>query len=256
MFKTPIKDSIEVLMAKPSTAIIELLKYVFTGKGLFGTQVQQANLVFPAHFLGENSHIPSDTSPEQMDGHSPTNIPDAEIMFLPVNPTDKIFDGLAKSYGAFCYHCAVLRPESMGSVRLESLNPRDYPTSNPGTLSNVNDRIPLRKALRLALAMGQSMREAGYPFEDLLVPTSQSDEDLDTFTQQNIMPTYHYSSTCRMAKESDHGVVDDQLRVYGVRGLRIADASIFPTIPACHLQAPTVMVAERCVSFLVNRRHA
>jgi choline dehydrogenase-like flavoprotein len=256
MFKAPIKDSIEVLMAKPLTALVELLKYIFTGKGLFGTQVQQANLVFPAHLLGENSRILADPSLKQTDGHSPTNIPDAEIMFLPVNPTDKTFDGLAKSYGAFCYHCTVLRPESIGSVRLASLNPRDYPTSDLGTLLNANDRIPLRKALRLALAMGECMREAGYPFEDLLVPTSQSDEDLDTFMQQNVMPTYHYSSTCRMAKECDKGVVDDELRVHGVRGLRIADASIFPTIPACHLQAPVVMVAERCVNFLVNRRHA
>jgi len=252
MFKVPINDSIEILMAKPLTSLVEFLKYLFTGKGLLGTQVQQANLVFPSHLLNENSCISSNNSQSQMDGHNSINIPDTEIMFLPVNPTDKTFDGLAKSYGAFCYLCTILRPESVGSVRLASLNPRDCPISDLGTLSNSNDRIPMRKALRLALAMSKSLRDAGYPFEDLQVPESQTDEDLDTFMQTNIMTTYHYSSTCRMAGETDMGVVDDELRVHGVNGLRIADASIFPKIPACHLQAPVVMVAERCVKFVTD----
>jgi hypothetical protein len=71
MFKAPIYDSIEALLAKPFTAPVEFLKYTFTGKGLLGTQVQQANLVF---HLGENSCIPSNRAQSQMDGHSSTNI--------------------------------------------------------------------------------------------------------------------------------------------------------------------------------------
>ena len=57
-----------------------------------------------------------------------------------------------------------------------------------------------------------------------------------------------------MAPEAERGVVDDQLRVFGVARLRIADASVFPTVPACHTQAPTVMVAERCADFVRNAR--
>ena len=241
-------------MARPLTALGELLKYLFTGRGLLGTQVQQANLVFPSSLLGEDSRIQPNVSESDMDGHDPNNIPNTEVMFLPVNPTDITVDGLGKSFGAFCYLCTVLRPESFGSVRLASLDPHEYPVSDLGTLSNPNDRIPLRKALRLSLAMSKRLRETGYPFENLRVPASESDADLDLFSQQNIMTTYHYSSTCRMADESDMGVVDDELRVHGIDGLRIADASIFPAIPACHLQAPVVMVAERCALFLTDRR--
>ena len=83
---------------------------------------------------------------------------------------------------------------------------------------------------------------------------SESDEDLDRFIRQRIGSTYHYTSTCRMAPEEERGVVDDELRVYGVQNLRIADASIFPVVPSAHPQAPVVMVAERCADFIKAAR--
>jgi choline dehydrogenase-like flavoprotein len=87
----------------------------------------------------------------------------------------------------------------------------------------------------------------------LWVPESASDEALDGFIKRDVDTVYHYSSTCRMAPENDMGVVDDELRVHGVRNLSIADASVFPSILACHLQAPVVMVGERCADFLKKR---
>ena len=68
--------------------------------------------------------------------------------------------------------------------------------------------------------------------------------------RHELLMLYHLSSSCRMAREEDGGVVDDELRVYGFKNLRIADASIFPTIPATHTMAPTYMVAERCSDFI------
>lgn len=253
IYQVPVSDSIAVLMAKPLTAVGELFKYLFTGKGMFGTQVQQANLVLRSALLDGNSHISSITTEKDLDAHDPSNIPDIEVMLIPVNPTDRQFDNLAKGSGTFSYLCTVLRPESMGTVRLASRNAQDQPLCDLGTLSNPADRIPLRKVLRLALKLGQSIRDGGYAIKDILVPVDETEDALDTFADDNLTTTYHYSSSCRMAEETDMGVVDDELRVHGISGLRIADASIFPHIPACHLQAPVVMVAERCAEFLMRR---
>ncbi|KAJ7475235.1 GMC oxidoreductase [Mycena galericulata] len=253
IYSVPVADSVEVLMKKPLTAVGQLLKYFFEGKGMFGTQVQQANIMLrSAGLLNTNSHVVAEET--DLDGHNPLNIPDLEIMLIPVNPTSETFAGLMNSSGTFSYLCTMLRPKSHGSVRLVSTNARDQPLCDLGTLSHSDDRVPLRTVLRTALSLGRAVRASGYPLEDLLVPASESDSDLDRFTDENLTTTYHYSSSCRMAEEADLGVVDDQLRVHGISGLRIADASIFPQIPACHLQAPVVMVAERCAAFLEHDR--
>lgn len=110
----------------------------------------------------------------------------------------------------------------------------------------------MRKALRLGLSIARKVKDDGYPLERMLQPDGESDEELDAFTRKYAQMIYHYSSTCRMAPEAEEGVVDDELRVHGVHGLRVADASIFPDIPGTHTQAPTVMVAERCADFIVK----
>ncbi|KAJ7600421.1 GMC oxidoreductase [Mycena floridula] len=249
IYKVPVADSIANFLINPLVAVRELVKYFFTGTGIFGTQVQQLAIVLPSTLLDETSHVVG-VPAKDLDGHDPSNLPDIEVMVIPVNPTERQFNGLAKSSGTFSYLCTVLRPKSKGSVRLTSRNAHDQPLCDLGTLSEPEDRVPLRKVLRLALALGRGLRHEGYLLEDLLIPVSDTDEALDLFANENVTSTYHYSSSCRMDEEAHLGVVDDQLRVYGISGLRIADASVFPQIPACHLQAPVVMVAERCAEYL------
>ncbi|KAJ3734417.1 GMC oxidoreductase [Lentinula guzmanii] len=251
LYKVPLEDAVEgVLMGSPLRAVAEFLKYAVFGKGLLSQQVQQYNITLPSTLLDENSRIPPETSEAQLNAHDPRNIPDIEVMFLPVNPTSRTFKGLATSFGIFSYLCTVLRPQSHGSVRLSSTNPRDRPLCDLGMFNDSADRLPLRKALKLALELAQEVRKTGYPLEDLSVPEDTTDETLDEFSNENVMSTFHYSSSCRMDTEENLGVVDDELRVYGVDGLRVADASIFPQVPACHIQAPVVMVAERCADFI------
>ncbi|KAJ3990321.1 GMC oxidoreductase [Lentinula detonsa] len=251
LYKVPLEDAVEgVLMGSPLRAVTEFLKYAVLGKGLLSQQVQQYNITLPSTLLDENSRIPPETSEAQLNAHDPRNIPDIEVMFLPVNPTSRTFEGLATSFGIFSYLCTVLRPQSHGSIRLSSTNPRDRPLCDLGMFNDSVDRLPLRKALKLALELAQEVRKTGYPLEDLSIPEDTTDETLDEFSNENVMSTFHYSSSCRMDTEENLGVVDDELRVYGVDGLRVADASIFPQVPACHIQAPVVMVAERCADFI------
>jgi len=146
----------------------------------------------------------------------------------------------------------ILRPVSSGTVRLASSDPSDPVICDLGTLSAASDWEIIRTSLRLSLRIAAHMRSNGYPLKDYRVPASASDEDLDAFIEEWGRTTYHYASSCRMAPEDDFipGVVDDELRVYGVKGLRLADSSIFPQVPATHLQAPTVMVAEKCAELI------
>ena len=84
-----------------------------------------------------------------------------------------------------------------------------------------------------------------------------SDADLDAWIRRANRTTYHYSSTCRMGRRDDGewdggAVVDEGLRVYGVRGVRVADSSVFPCVPRTHTQAPTVAVAEKCADMILR----
>ena len=108
----------------------------------------------------------------------------------------------------------------------------------------------MRKGIQIGLRIQQEMVRLGYPISEEHVPASQLDQDVDSFIRKHCRTITHYTSTCRMAPESEGGVVDDQLRVYGIKGLRVADSSIFPQILSTHLAAPTVVVAEKCAAMV------
>jgi len=227
----------------------EFVKYMLTGRGLFLLPSSQIAIFCRSALLDDDMRNVVQ-HPSQTDSHDPDNIPDIEIMPIPYDASESKCD--VQGDGAFSLLCVLLRPKSSGTVRLTSTDARVRPACDLGSLTVKEDYLVMRKAIRLALRIGRQMREQGYPLRDLDVPQSESDTDLDDFIHHAARMTYHYSSTCRMAPEDDvmPGVVDDELRVYGVRGLRVADASVFPSIPAAHLQAPAVMVAEKCADFL------
>lgn len=106
------------------------------------------------------------------------------------------------------------------------------------------------------------MKAFGFPIQqNLTYPEDQhqmdieegNTEEIDNFTRQRARPTFHCVCSCRMARQDDVeslDVVNDELRVYGVRNLRVCDASVFPEVVSSHLQAPVVMIAERCADFM------
>ena len=101
------------------------------------------------------------------------------------------------------------------------------------------------------------MRLQGYAIKDWQGPQDGADDmELDKFIKKRNRTAYHYSSTCRMALTEDAagggGVVDEELKVFGVLGLRVADSSVFPWVLRTHLQAPTVCVAEKCAEMVLN----
>lgn len=157
--------------------------------------------------------------------------------------------------GMFSFLNVLLHPKSKGTVRLSSADPRAPLAIDPRYLSNADDFAPLRASLKLSLRLRDEMRAQGYALEDWLQPKSESDADLDDYIRRYNRTTYHYSSTCRMAPEDDAdggGVVDDELRVYGLENLRVADTSILPRVLGTHLQAPAVAIGEKCASMVLQ----
>lgn len=138
-------------------------------------------------------------------------------------------------------------------MRLTSSDPKAPLAIDPRYLDNQEDIVTMRASMKFSLRLCDQMQEEGYNMVNGHRPASESDEDTEAFMRQQARTGFHYSSTCRMAPEDDGeggGVVDDELRVHGVRNLRIADSSVFPWIPATHLQAPTVAVAEKCAQMM------
>ena len=80
----------------------------------------------------------------------------------------------------------------------------------------------------------------------------ESDEQLMEFVRNNAWTVFHQCGTCRMGDEAKSSVVDARLRVHGVHGLRVADASVFPTIPTGNTNAPAIMVGERAADFILE----
>lgn len=147
----------------------------------------------------------------------------------------------------------MLRPKSRGAIKLASKNPLRYPLLYHNYLTHPDDVNVLREGVKTAIAVGetQAMKRFGARYWSKPVPNCRhlphfTDEYWDCYIRQYTMTIYHMSCTAKMGPPSDiMAVVDSQLRVYGVHGLRVIDASIMPTITNGNIHAPVVMIAEK-----------
>lgn len=142
------------------------------------------------------------------------------------------------------YQC---RPESRGSIHIKSPDPHAAPAIRPNFLADPIDQAALIGGLRVARRVGEAAAMAKYrDFEMYPGKDCQSDEALLEYARKTGSTTYHVMGTCRMGPDSDPlAVVDDRLRVRGLLGLRVVDASIMPTMPSGNINAPVIMVAEK-----------
>jgi len=245
----PMSDSL-VRITSAFTFLKEMVRYLITGNGLILNPVPEIIMFGNSKLLDETTGKFGGT-PIQRDAWNADNLPDFEIQPIAWDATGRDFD---KTKGAFSFLATLARPKSVGTLRLQSTDPRDEPLIDLNFFSSEEDRIVMRKTIRTVLNLVNGLRKGGYHIEDYpgRVPASARDEDLDAHAREFGRTIFHYSSSCRMGTATDSvpAVVDDQLKVYGIEGLRIADASVFPTSPAAHLQAPAVVVAEKCAEMM------
>jgi choline dehydrogenase len=144
----------------------------------------------------------------------------------------------------------VVRPLSRGWIKLASSNPLDKPLVNPNYLGVAADRERLVQAVKLARDIFDTSAFAGWVGDELMPgPDVSGDQALDAFVRQTADSYHHQAGSCKMGLD-DMAVVDPQLRVHGVEGLRVADASIFPQVQSGNCHTGVVMTAERCADFV------
>ena len=152
----------------------------------------------------------------------------------------------------FTLHVCQLRPESRGKVGLRSADPFDDPTILGNYLATDEDRRALREGVRIARdVVAQAALDPYRESEFAPGAGVTSDADIDAWIRAKSETIYHPVGTCRMGAAGDPlAVVDDQLRVQGVAGLRVIDASVMPTLIGGNTNAPTIMIAERTSDLL------
>ena len=155
----------------------------------------------------------------------------------------------------FTVTCWQQRPESKGWVRARSADPFDKPMIQPNYLAEEGDRHVMLAAMKLARRLMRTEPLAPYfdherfPGEDV-----RTDDELLDAARQRGITTFHVMGTCRMGPDSDPtAVVDDQLRVRGMEGLRVIDASIMPTMLSANLNAAVMMIGEKGADLVLGK---
>ncbi|MFJ2462744.1 GMC family oxidoreductase [Pseudomonas sp. NPDC087615] len=156
------------------------------------------------------------------------------------------------SFPAFTASVCDLRPQSRGRIDIRSANPQDAPLIQPNYLSHPEDLRVAANAIRLTRRIVSAPALQAYkPVEYLPGNSLQSEEQLHEAAAKIGTTIFHPVGTCRMGNDGD-AVVDAQLRVHGVPGLRIADASIMPRITSGNTCSPTLMIAEKAAQLILK----
>jgi choline dehydrogenase len=178
--------------------------------------------------------------------------PDIQVHFIPYKVVLK--DGkrtLGKEPGITCTVNQNL-PESKGSIHIKSNDPEEFPSIKYNFLSSQLDKDTLVAGVKLIrnLMKTESMKEF---VNDEIQPGFEisTDDDILEFIKNKAETVYHPSGTCKMGFDQN-AVVDKNLKVHGIKGLRVADASIMPTLVSGNTNAVCMMIGERCADFIIN----
>jgi len=291
------------------------LLWLFLGTGMLADSSTPASVFYRTGSLDEKTMTVQkrdDQGRDTMDASQPRNVPNIEVMLIPINCHRVALPGIY----LFSFYTTLVQPFSRGRIKLASRDPHAHPKVHAPLFTDERDRVTMRTATRFSMHMAEKFADhydypaplVFYPGMDLdyldsvhngtwkkptvaasavaargpvsggKVSTDKAstfsggvsaddteeqkrrattktwrnvtDEEIDEYVKRVVQSTLHYTSTCRMSLHAKDGVVDQRLRVHGMENLRIADASVFPYIPAAHTMAPTIMVAERCADFL------
>lgn len=185
------------------------------------------------------------------------DVPDLQSHFLPglstaalrlpfVRQQAKRYDG----HGFFA-NIYQMRPESTGQISVRSSNPLESPVIKPNYLSSPRDLSVLRQGVKiLREVFAQKAFDAFRGPELAPGPDVTTDEQIERWIRTTADTVFHPVGSCKMGVDP-LAVVDQELRVYGVSGLRVADASIMPTMPSSNTHAPTVMIGEKAAEFIL-----
>lgn len=241
-----LQDHLEVYMQFAASQPITLFKHWnLWGKGSIGAQWMATKTG-----LGASNQFESCGFIRSSDA---VDYPDIQYHFLPLAVR---YDGKAAAEGhGFQAHVGPMRSKSRGTVRLSSADPDMAPEIRFNYMSHPDDWAEFRACIRHTRHIFDQPAIAQYVAHEIQPGASaQSDADIDDFIREHAESAYHPCGTARVGAADDaDAVVDPQLRVIGVEGLRVADSSIFPRITNGNLNGPSLMVGEKAADHILGQ---
>jgi len=223
--------SINKKIASNWRMIPDVLRYIATRRGLLTSAAAQVGL-----FTRSTPDKPG---------------PDLQVQMRPFSMISSSGMYKANPEPMLTASVTLLRPCSIGSVTLRTASPKDAPRMVANYLTDERDIPPLIAGIRLIRSIfNESPFREHYEGEAMPGEQYQSDEEMTRYLHANAQSMYHPVGTCRMGNDA-HAVVDPELRVRGLRGLRVVDASIMPRIPSGNTNAPTIMIAEKASDMIL-----
>ncbi len=179
-------------------------------------------------------------------------LPDVQLHFV-VAIVDDHARKLRLGHGFTCHVCA-LRPKSRGAVRLASPDPLAAPLIDPNFLGDPQDVETLVGGVKLTRRLMEAPALRTQWSEELFSAGVNTDDEIRDLLRRRVDTVYHPVGSCAMGPDPTTAVVDARLRVHGVAGLRVVDASIMPEIVAGNTNAPVIMIAEKAAEMITVDR--
>ncbi|MEB0039328.1 MULTISPECIES: GMC family oxidoreductase N-terminal domain-containing protein [unclassified Pseudomonas] len=212
------------------------LKYLLTRKGALAMSVNQAGGFFR--------------------GNEAQAYPNLQLYFNPLSyqiPKNNKASLKPEPYSGFLLCFNPCRPTSRGAIEIASKNPRDAALIDPNYLSTQKDIDEVIQGSRLMRKIMQAPALKGITVEEVLPgPAVESDEQMLQYFRENSGSIYHLCGSCAMGADEHNSVVDKELKVHGIKGLRIVDASIFPNLTSGNTHAAVLMVAEKGADLILR----
>lgn len=226
--------TINDVLQNPVAKVREGMKYLFMGKGLLSICSATAHTVLRSR--------PDETSP------------DLKLQLQPFSGKDRYArrpqDGLDPHSG-FTVGVMALKPKSRGFVHIASPDPLAFPKIDPKYLDDPDDARVLLAGIKAV------RRVATFPsLKRLIVRETRpsdavvTDEQLMDYIRETTQTTWHVVGSCSMGRDASDSVLDSELRVHGIDGLRVADSSAYPTIPSSNTNAPTIALGEKAADIV------
>jgi choline dehydrogenase-like flavoprotein len=176
------------------------------------------------------------------------DVPDIQLHFGMAIVDDH---GRKRRWGrGFSCHVCLLRPKSRGSVALRSADPMAAPLIDPNFLGEVDDLESMVAGYKTTRRLMETPALRALEKKDLFTESVRTDDDIRALLRARVDTVYHPVGTCKMGVGDPSAVVDPKLRVYGLEGLRIVDASVMPTLIGGNTNAPTIMIGEKAADMI------